>query len=158
MELTHIDARFITLFLESYQEVFGRVFDCDVCRGTVSVMSSQNGHSTVAVLTGVIGNCHTGMVVFRMKEETARRMVGYLDPTMAAFRESMFEGLGEVFNIVSGNAVQHLAKNKIDLSITTPSVVAGNPLALHLLNQSAYSVSMLSPLGEVGIDIAIKRL
>jgi CheY-specific phosphatase CheX len=157
MNLSNLDARFITLFLDSFQSVFTRVFDCDICQGPVSVWGNKNGHHTIAVLTGVMGGHHTGMVAYRMKEETAKRMVGYLDPTMADFEESLFEGLGEVVNILSGNAVQHLSKNQIELGITTPSVVAGNPLAMHLLNQTAYSVTMLSPFGEVGIDIAIKQ-
>jgi CheY-specific phosphatase CheX len=97
------------------------------------------------------------MVAYRMKEQTARRLVGHLDPTMADFQESLFDGLGEIINIVSGNAVQHLSKNQFDLAITTPSVVAGNRLEMHLLSQTAYSVTMLSPFGEVGIDIAIKK-
>jgi CheY-specific phosphatase CheX len=97
------------------------------------------------------------MVAYRMKDQTARRMVGYLDPTMADFQESLFEGLGEIVNIISGNAVQHLSKNQLDLAITTPSVVAGNPLEMHLLNQTPYSVTMLSTFGEIGIDIAIKK-
>ena len=157
MNPANLDARFITLFLDSFQSVFTQVFDCDTCRGPVSVWGNSNGHHTIAVLTGVVGGHHTGMVAYRMKEQTAKRMVGYLDPTMADFQESLFEGLGEIINIVSGNAVQHLSKNQFDLSISTPSVVAGNPLEMHLLNQTAYSVTMLSPFGEVGIDIAIKK-
>ena len=157
MNLVNLDARFITLFLDSYESVFTQVFDCDTCRGQVSVWGNKNGQHTIAVLTGVAGSHYTGMVAYRMKDQTARRMVGYLDPTMADFQESLFEGLGEIINIVSGNAVQHLSKNNFELTITTPSVVAGNPLAMHLLSQTAYSVTMLSPFGEVGIDIAIKK-
>ena len=157
MNATHLDSRFITLFLDSFQTVFNRVFDCDLCKGPVSVLGRKNGHHTVAIMTGVVGTHHTGMVVYRMKDQTAKRMVEYLDPTMSEFQETIYEGLGEVVNIVSGNAVQHFSRNQIELAITTLSVVAGNPLQMHLLNQTAYSITLLSPFGEIGIDIAIKQ-
>ncbi len=66
--------------------------------------------------------------------------------------------LGEVINIVSGNAIQHLSRNGIELAITTPSLVVGESLEIHLLNQNTYSITMLSALGEIDIDIAIKRI
>ncbi len=157
MGFQDLDARFITLFLDSFQSVFTRIFNCDAQKGPITVWGHQNSDHSIAILTGVVGSLHSGMVVFWMKDHTARKMVGYLDPTATEFCETLYEGLGEFVNIVSGNAVQHLLKNQIELAITPPSLVVGNPLEMHLLNQNAYSVTMLSPLGEIGIDIAIKR-
>ena len=157
MGLQDLDARFITLFLDSFQSVFAQLFNCDAAKGPVTVWGHHNSEQSIAVMTGVVGDHHTGMVVFWIKDHTARKLVGHLDPTATEFTETLYEGLGEFVNIVSGNAVRHLSKNRIQLAITPPSLVVGNTLEMHLLNQNAYSITMLSPFGEIGIDIAIKR-
>jgi len=158
MSSRNVDVRFITLFLDSFQAVFAQVFDCDVHKGPVTVMGRLNRDRGIAVLAGVSGVHHSGTVVFWMKDHTARKMLEYLDPTATEFHETLYEGLGEVINIVSGNAIQHLSRNGIELAITTPSLVVGESLEIHLLNQNTYSITMLSALGEIDIDIAIKRI
>jgi chemotaxis protein CheX len=158
MSSKNVDVRFITLFLDSFQSVFAEVFDCDVRKGPMTVLGRHNRDHAIAVLAGVAGDHYSGTVVFWIKDHAARKMVEYLDPTATEFRETFYEGLGEVFNIVSGNAMQHLSRNNIELTITTPSLVVGDSLEIHLLNQNAYSITMLSPFGEIGIDIAVKRI
>jgi CheY-specific phosphatase CheX len=158
MNSKNTDLRLITLFLESFQGVFAKIFDREVRKGPITVLGRQSRDHAIAVLAGVAGVHHTGMVVFWIRDYTARKMLEYLDPTATDFQETLYEGLGEVINIVSGNAVQHLARNGIELAITTPSLVVGGPVEIHMMNQNAYSITMLSPFGEIGIDIAVKQL
>jgi len=158
MSPKNVDVRFITLFLDSFQSVFSQVFDCEIRKGSVTILGRKGRDRAIAVLAGVAGDHYSGTVVFWMQDHTARKMVEYLDPTATDFHETLYEGLGEVINIVSGNAIQHLSRNGIALTITSPSLVVGDSLEIHLLNQNAYSITMLTPFGEIEIDIAIKRM
>jgi len=158
MNSTNTDLRLITLFLESFQSVFAQVFDREVRKGPITVLGRQSRGNAIAVLTGVVGVHHTGTLIFWIKDLTAREMLEYLDPTVTDFQETLYEGLGELVNIVSGNAVQHLSKNAIELAITSPALVVGGPVEIHMMNQNAYSITMISQFGEIGIDIAIKQL
>jgi CheY-specific phosphatase CheX len=158
MNSKNTDLRLITLFLESFQGVFAKVFDREVKKGPITVLGRQSRDHAIAVLAGVVGAHYTGTVIFWIQENTARKMLEYLDPTATDFQETLYEGLGEVVNIVSGNAVQHLARNGIELAMTTPSLVVGGPMEIHMMNQNAYSITMLSPFGQIGIDIAVKQL
>lgn len=159
MGLEGLDITFINLFLTSVEGTFVRVFQCDIARGQVSFMKNTVSEDNVAVLTGVVGERHTGMVVYRMHNATAQRMIDFLDPDSKNLSDRMvtYEGLGEIVNIISGNTMSRFMENEILLNITTPSIIAGNAFELFMLNHNTLSVDMLSSFGTMQIDLAIKR-
>lgn len=159
MALAKLDTSFINHFLTSVETTFIKVFRCEVTRGEFCFSRNQSSEPKVVILTGVIGNCHSGMVVYRMNDTTAQRMIDFLDPTDkdSTDRYLIYEGLGEVINIISGNTMTHFSKNDILIDITTPSIIAGSTFELYLLNQTTLSADMLSPFGIIEIDIAIKH-
>jgi chemotaxis protein CheX len=159
MRLTDLDPTFINLFLDSVEMTFSKVFQSELCRGRLSAWKNNLEKNEIAVLTGVTGGNHTGVIVYSMKEQTAKRMVNHMDPgTSSSDQEEYFYGsLGEVVNILSGNTMTHFSKNRIDIDITTPSIVTGPSFNMYLLNQATLSADMLSPFGTIEINIAIKR-
>jgi CheY-specific phosphatase CheX len=159
MTLKHIDASFISMFLESMQTTFAKVYQTELCRGAVSFWKDEAMPQQLAVLTGVSGPKYTGMVAYRMRNETAARMVQALDPSSPEDPQGadLYEGLGEVFNILSGNTVSHFARNDVAIDITTPSVVTGDGFRMYLLNQTTLRADMMSPFGTIQVNIAIKK-
>ena len=159
MGLEGLDTKFINLFLTSVETTFIKMLQCDVVRGKVSLIYNTTSEDNVAVLTGVIGDIHTGMVVYRMHNSTAQRMIDFLDPNSKTHQDRMmiYEGLGEVINIVSGNTMSKFLENDIPLNITTPSIISGNTFELFMLNHNTLSVDMLSSFGTMQIDLAIKH-
>ena len=161
MGLNELDTRFINLFLSSIESTFTKVFQCEVSRGQIYLLRDKMSEDKVAVITGVVGNNHTGMVAYRMHNKTAQRMIGFLDPESDGDFSNRFityEGLGEVVNIISGNTMSMFSQNDISINITTPSIIAGNTFELFLLNQTTLSADMLSPFGTLEINLAIKHL
>lgn len=159
MGLNEYDTKFIDLFLKSIETSFMNVFQCELQRGQIYFMRNQLSEDNVAILTGVVGKEYTGMVVYRMHNAMAQRMVDFLDPTVndSSSRLMTYEGLGEVINIISGNTMTRFSKDNIFLNITTPSIIAGDTIELFLLNQITISADMLSPFGTMEINLAIKH-
>jgi len=159
MGLNELDTKFIDLFLTSIETTFKKVFQCELARGQIYFMRNQLSEDNVAVLTGVVGNSHTGMVVYRMHNTTAERMIDFLDPENNDPSNSLmtYEGLGEIVNIISGNTMSRFSEDNISLNITTPSIIAGDTFELFTLNQITLSADMLSPFGTMEIDLAIKH-
>lgn len=154
-----MEIKFINLFLNSVEKTFAKVFQCELKRGRVYFERNPLKEDNVTILTGIVGNSHTGMVVYRMKNDTARRMIASLDPDSAngSDRLMIYEGLGEVINIISGNTMSQFSENDIPLNITTPSIIAGDNIELFTLNQTTLSADMLSPFGTMEIDLSIKH-
>jgi chemotaxis protein CheX len=154
-----LDTKFINLFLNSIETTFIKVFQCDLTLSQIYFMKDQLSEDNVAVMTGVIGNNYTGMVVYRMHNETAQRMIDFLNPDEidSSNRIMTYESLGEIINIISGNTMTRFSENNLSLNITTPSIIAGDTFELFTLNQITLSADMLSPFGTVEIDLAIKH-
>ncbi|MBN2028916.1 chemotaxis protein CheX [bacterium] len=159
MNSDDLDIKFIDLFLQSVETTFNKVFNCEVTRGEYSVGHNQLPEHDVAIITGVIGQHHTGIIVYSMRVQAVHRLIGFLDPDFNGNHNqlALFEGLGEVINIISGNTMTYFAQNDIMLDITTPSVVVGNAFKLYFLNQITFSNDILSPFGMMEVNIAIKK-
>jgi chemotaxis protein CheX len=146
-------------FLASAGEVFKQLFNCDLIKGQISIRKDPSATNDVAIIIGITGDAYTGVVVFSMKSVTARKMVSYLDPSITNDRDKAFsDALGEVANIVSGNAMAVFTAQSIHLNITTPSVIIGEAFEIHLLDQTTLCADMTSPFGGVEINVAIKKI
>ncbi|HEX9934122.1 MAG TPA: chemotaxis protein CheX [bacterium] len=154
-----LDVPFVHDLFNSVEATLTDIFQCEVTRGRVYFWRNRLDEGEVAILTGVVGDQHTGMIVYSMKGDTAHRMIGFLDPSVnpAQDRYDLYDGLGEIINIISGNTILRFSKNNVVLNITTPSVIAGGAVELHMLNQATLSADMLSQFGTLKVNIAIKK-
>jgi len=159
MAIQDLDANFIELFLGSVESTFAKVFNTEVTRGQMSIWKNNLSDHEIAAITGIIGDAHTGMVIYSMKECTAERMIRFLDPTLPKQTEMKFvyDGLSEIICILSGNTMTDFSENEIEIDITTPSIVSGKSFQMHMPNHTMLTVDMLSEFGTIDVNIAIKR-
>ena len=159
MTIQDLDANFANLFLESVENTFNKVLNKEMTRGQLSLWKNQLDDNDVAVLVGITGDKHSGMAVYSMRGQTAERMIQSLDDTYkpGSDQELLYDGLGEIVNILSGNTMTHMGEHEIRIDMSTPSVVAGDAFRLHVPNQRPLSVDMLSEFGSIEINLAVKR-
>ncbi|MBN1782472.1 chemotaxis protein CheX [bacterium] len=159
MCIQDLDANFIELFLDSIESTFSKVFNTEVTRGQMSIWRNQLADHDIAVVTGIIGEEHTGMVIYSMKGCTAERMIQFLDPSLAKENDMkmIYDGLSEIICILSGNAMTYFSENEVEIDITTPSIVAGNAFQMHMPNHTMLTADLLSQFGTMDVNIAIKR-
>ena len=158
MSIQDLDANFIELFLDSVESTFVKVFKTEVTRGQMSIWKNNLIDHDLAVVTGIIGEEHTGMVIYSMKQVTAERMLQFLDPSIQEGDRKLFlDGLGEVISIISGNTMTNFSENEIDIDITTPFIVSGESFQMDMPNHTMLTADMLSEFGTIDVNIAIKH-
>jgi CheY-specific phosphatase CheX len=159
MDPKTIDVQFIKVFLDSFVNVFRGMFKCELSKAELSMMTVDAKDSDVIVLTGITGDYRSGMVAYSMSSLTAERMIRHFYPENALLNSDsvVWDGLGELVNIISGNTLSNLYEQESGLRITTPSIVSGDSFRLHFMNQSTVTATVMSEFGTIGIDFAIKR-
>ena len=73
-------------------------------------------------------------------------------------RELFVDTLGEVANMITGNATALLGQTKNEaLNITTPAVVAGDNLTITLVPKPALILGLYTQYGPIEISIAVEE-
>jgi len=68
------------------------------------------------------------------------------------------ETLGEVANMITGNATSLLNKRKDhSLTISTPAIVTGSQLSVKLVATPTVALGMYTPYGPIEINLALER-
>ena len=96
------------------------------------------------------------MVLLGMDENVARNIYGAMieedSPELDEVAES---ALGELCNMVTGQAVRKLADNGRHADLTPPTVVTGRGASLSTLTMPRLVIPLATRHGDVQIDIAI---
>ena len=158
MDKEKINVTLVNPFIKSAVDVFKQLFSTPLTKKDLRLKKDPTASYEVAIIIGISGKKHTGVVVYSMKKYTALKMIGVLDPDMKPNDSEYFsDAVGEVANIISGNALSAFAKNKIEMNLTTPTVIVGDAFEMHLLEQKTLSALMNSIFGDLEINVAIKE-
>ena len=160
MDAKELDLTMVNPFLGSTFDVFKQLFNVELQKGGITMKKAPSASNEIAIIIGITGTDHTGVVVFSMKKYTAIKMVSVLYPDMQVTDkdENFSDALGEIANIISGNSMRTFGSMNISLNITTPSVIIGQAFEVHLLDQTTLCSEMQSPFGTLEINVAIKKL
>jgi chemotaxis protein CheX len=154
-----LDVTMVNPFLGAAGEVFKSLFKCELVKDQITIKKDPSASNDIAIIIGVTGDVYTGVVVYSMKKYTALKLVNFLDSTINGEKDQSFsDALGEIANIISGNAMGVFTAQGISLNITTPSVIIGKAFEIHLLDQTTISAEMQSPFGVLEINVAIKKV
>jgi len=158
MKNQKINATLVNPFIKSAVDVFKQLFSTALTKKDLILKKDPTASYEVAIIIGISGAHHTGVVVFSMKKYTALKLVGVLDSDITEKNSEHFsDAIGELGNIISGNALSEFAKNKIEMNLTTPTVIIGDAFEMHLLEQTTLSAIMTSIFGDIEINVAIKE-
>lgn len=154
-----IDLTIVNPFLSAAFEVFKQVLNCELRKGQITIKQEPLASYEIAILIGITGDLYTGVVIYSLKRYSAIKIANSLDPNghFTENSDNFADALGELANIISGNALSDFAKNGINLTITTPSLIKGEAFEIHLLKQTTLCAEMISPFGVLEINVAIKK-
>lgn len=145
-------------FSKAASEVFKLLLDLDVSMDTpqlVQAINTQKGDD-VNILIGVVGDMK-GEVAYRFPKETAMEMVKMMSGMeVNEVDEFVTSAMGEVANIISGNALMSLSANEICCDILPPQIVIGDNDSPAVQDQPVLSSCGHTDIGTIGMDLAIK--
>ncbi len=151
-----IKAEYVNPFLEAAALVFKDMLGVELMRGKTTIKDSPAPTNEIAIILGITGRV-SGQVVFSMNMETAMQIIDKLMPGMdeATMQNEYKDVLGEVGNMITGNAINIFLKNHEDLDVTVPMVVdtrSGNPLQIK--KNVTIGLNLYSKFGMLEVNIA----
>lgn len=150
-----MDAGLITPFVSSIQHVFSTMFQLPVEVGTPAIKEGTKCSHDVSGIISMSGE-FTGTVVLSMPGQTAVSVVSlFTGETFDTDSADFADAVGEIINMVCGNAKASFQRKNV--SISCPSVVVG---ANHrVASQSDIPCVMIpcsTDCGELVLEIAIR--
>ncbi|MBN2414475.1 chemotaxis protein CheX [bacterium] len=160
MNADSIDTTLVDTILATFSQVFSSLFMIETNRGKMSFKTDDFDGYEVAVVTGVIGENHEGVIAYRLTESTARDLVNAMDmeDEMSSYGEMFFDVIGEWMNILAGNISTALNSQGTKLYISPPSIIHGSDYTLQLIQMAPLMVEMRTPAGKIGVHFAIKKI
>ena len=99
-----------------------------------------------------------GTILFSFPKEMTLEMVKIMSGMeMDKIDNFASSALGEVANIIGGNAMTLLAKHDYNCDIAPPQIFIGGYKALHVGNGKVLLLPILTPIGQFDISICLKE-
>lgn len=151
-----MDAKFINPFINASLNLFRDFMKLTVKTGKPFVLSDPNNLQGVSAIIGLAGDT-TGALVLSFSRETAIAMVSRLEGKQyIALGAEILDGVGEMVNIIAGNAKKDLLDYKIMISL--PGIITGNDYRINWpQGVPVISIPIESDAGSFSINVSIKE-
>lgn len=146
-------AEYINSFYNATKEVFKLILDQEVKIGELQVIKGLSTNKDANIMLGVTGDLK-GTVFFSFTKDMTLEMVeimaGMEIDEIDVFASS---ALGEIANIISGNAVTNLSSYEYTCDITPPQIILGEHKSISTSNKKALLLPINTSIGEFSISI-----
>ncbi len=111
----------------------------------------------VAIIIGITGSV-TGEVVYSLGFNMVTKIAEILAPGLSTEQIKMEykDIIGELANMITGNAMNLFATKGKTIEITTPTVVEGKDFTITMIKQTTLGINLYSPMGQLEMNIALK--
>ena len=151
-----MDASYITPFMTSIQNVFSTMFQLPVEIGEPRIKTDNKTSHDISGIIGVSGEM-IGTIVLSMPVDTAESIVAlFTGMEMNSESEDFADAVGELINMISGNAKAEFQRKAV--TISCPSVVIG---AGHRVASNSGTPCVVIPCstdcGEIVLEISLRE-
>ena len=149
-------AEYINPFLQSATLVFKEILGLNLFRGKTAVLTNPLPERDIAILIGVKGSVQ-GEAVYSMNIETVYKICRKLMPGAdeKTIQYEYRDVLGELANMMTGNALNIFMTKDTDLDVTVPHVVDVRNGGLRFKDQTTLALNLYSSYGILEIKIAL---
>ncbi len=153
----NINAEYVNPFLEAASAVFKSIMNVDLRRGKMIIKENPEPSHDVAIIIGITGAIN-GEVVYSMGFQMVQQIAEILAPGMTEEQilSEYKDIVGELANMITGNAMNLFAYSGKSIDITTPTVVNGNDFTITLVQQTTLGINLYSPMGQLEMNVALK--
>ncbi len=149
-----MDVNYINPFLVAVKNVFETMIDIPFSLGTPAVKKDTEPSFDVSSIIGLSGDV-TGCVVVNLSKDIALELASsLLGEEMQEIDEDCTDAIGEVANMIAGNAKTDFPSG--NNSISVPSVVIGKHKVTYPSGIPIITIPCDTDAGQLVIDIAIK--
>lgn len=148
---------YVNSFYKAAKDVFQLMVDIDPLRGDLRVVDDMSSTKDANVELGVIGDLK-GKILFSFPKNMTLEMVKILSGMeMDKIDSFASSALGEVANIIGGNALTLLAQHNYTCDIVPPQIFVGEYKSSSEVDDKALLLPLLTPIGEFDITMLLKE-
>ncbi|MDQ2087449.1 chemotaxis protein CheX [Herbivorax sp. ANBcel31] len=148
---------YVNPFYKAVKDIFQLLVDIEPKRGELKVVEELTSDKDANVKLGVVGDLK-GTILFsfpkNMTLELVKIMSGMEMDKIDNFASS---ALGEIANIIGGNAFTLLAENNYTCDIAPPQIFIGEYKPSLSEKEKALLLPLVTPIGEFDITINLKE-
>ena len=153
-----INAEYINPFLEAATVVFKSILKVDLRRGKLIIKDNPIPSMDVAIIIGITGGVIAGEIVYSMSFPMVEKIAEVLIPglTEEQIKSEYKDIVGELANMITGNAMNLFASTGKFIDITTPTVIEGKDFNATMLKQTTLGITLFCTMGQLEMNIALK--
>lgn len=154
-----LDKIYVAVFKEALTDSFNKLFKSVPDFKAEEKNNNAQISRGISVVIGIIGK-YSGRMILDMSKETARNMAGSMMNSADLPDEYLVNIMGEVTNIVSGNASSLMNKtNKLfGLRVAPPTIVYGESIKISKTDfDTVFSVTAVTTFGEIFMNVGFNR-
>lgn len=150
-------AEYINPFYMATKDVFSAMLDLETSRGQMDIVEDLIAGKEANVIIGMTGDL-SGSILFSFSKEMTLKMVKIMSGMdMENLDSFVTSALGELANIISGNAVTNFTESNINCDIVPPQIIVGENKSLSMAAEKALRLPMKTDIGEFEINISVKE-
>jgi chemotaxis protein CheX len=153
-----MDVKLINPFLQGTIEVLKKMAFVEPRPGKVYLKESSVAHGDVSGIIGITGDA-VGSLAISFSESCICHLIGRMlgEPCTEA-NQDVFDGVGEITNMISGVARTHMEREGMSVYAAIPSVVYGkNHVINHILRSPSIVIPFVTDEGTFVVDVCIKK-
>jgi chemotaxis protein CheX len=152
-----MNVKFLNPFIEAAFTVLEMEVGVTSTRGELALQKSAATANDVTVLISMVGQAQ-GVVLYGMSEQTAINIVSHiLGQPFQEFDTLAQSGIGELGNVITGQASQRLADAGYDVNISPPTLIQGKGTLISTLDFDRLQVPLKTEIGEIQIHLALRE-
>ncbi|MFA7566793.1 MAG: chemotaxis protein CheX [Alkalispirochaeta sp.] len=149
-------AEHANIFVRSAVHVFKKELGIKLTRDSLVRKDKPVPGLPVCIVLGITGNIR-GQVVYAVDQSFAMEIAHQMVPNKLPLelKKLVNSAVGEIGNMITGQATIALAGKEQTLQITPPAVFTGREIQVDFLHMPTISMRMLSHAGVLEINIAL---
>ncbi|NMA82289.1 MAG: chemotaxis protein CheX [Epulopiscium sp.] len=148
---------YINSFYKATQDVFKLMLDLNPERGNLSMAEEMVSSKDANVVLGVTGDLK-GSILFGFSKDMALEMVKIISGIeMDKIDGFVSSALGEIANIIGGNALTELTAHNYICDIVPPQIFVGDYQSFSMATGKGLLLPLATSIGEFEIYIFLKE-
>jgi chemotaxis protein CheX len=152
-----MDVQFVNPFIEAAYSVLEAEAGVTAQRGKIALQRSAATADDVTVLISMVGEVK-GVVLYGLSERTAINLVSrILGQPFDTFDDLAQSGIGEIGNVITGQASNRIAAAGFEVNISTPTMILGKGSKISTFDMDRLIVPLETEYGVVTLSLALRE-
>lgn len=152
-----MNVQFLNPFVEAAYMVLESEAGVAAKRGQLALRRSAATADDITVLISMVGQV-SGVALYGLSEDTGIALVSrILDQPFEEFDALAQSGIGEIGNVITGQAGSRLAEIGYAVKISPPTMVMGKGTLISTLDFERLQVPLETELGTIQIHLALRE-